>query len=93
MRTLSDDRWSCRSCAACCHGLKLGPLSPDTITDLQQRDVAARWPRARQQPWFQRDAEGAAYLTHHSDGACVFLQPDRRCFLHATFGEAAKPDF
>lgn len=92
MRTLPDDRWSCRGCAVCCHGFRLGPVSPETIADLQQRDVAARWPPAAAQPWFSRDEEGEAYLTHR-DGACVFLQPDRRCFLHAAFGEAAKPGF
>lgn len=67
-------------------------MSPDTVSALRARGVEARWAPAAEQPWFRPDAQGDLYLTHRN-GGCVFLQPDRRCFLHAEFGEAAKPAF
>lgn len=30
-------------------------------------------------------------LGHQASGACVFLDPNKRCRIHAKFGEAAKP--
>ncbi|MFT4977999.1 MAG: Fe-S-cluster containining protein [Myxococcota bacterium] len=92
MRTLPEDRWSCQGCGSCCHGLQLGPVEPELIADLTARDIGAHWPPAAEGWLEQRD--NATFLRHRDhDGACVFLQPDRRCFLHARFGAAAKPAF
>ena len=90
MRTLPNDRWACQQCGTCCHGFQLGPVEPHIIEDLHKRDVGRLWPRAAD-GWLTE--RGGRPFLRHRDGACVFLQPDRRCFLHATFGEEAKPGF
>ena len=60
------------------------------VDSLSAQDLAGLWPPAAA-GWLEHRPDGA-YLTHR-DGACVFLQPDQRCFLHAHFGAAAKPGF
>jgi Fe-S-cluster containining protein len=87
IRTLSDARWSCTRCGACCRGFTLGPMEPEVIAALEEADITARWPAAAEAPW-HRDG----YLTHR-DGACVFLMPDSRCFLHVELGAESKPGF
>ena len=87
LRTPQDARWSCQRCGACCRSFALGPVEPEIIAALQSADIAAHWPPAAEAPW-HRDG----YLTHR-DGACVFLMPDRRCFLHSHLGPESKPGF
>lgn len=87
LRTPEDARWSCQRCGACCRSFTLGPVEPEIIAALQAADIGAHWPPAAEAPW-HRDG----YLTHR-DGGCVFLMPDRRCFLHAHLGPQSKPGF
>jgi len=87
LRTPQDARWSCQRCGACCRSFALGPVEPEIIAALEAADIAAHWAPAAADPW-HRDG----YLTHR-DGACVFLMPDRRCFLHSHLGPESKPGF
>lgn len=85
--------WSCHNCSGCCrqHGI--------FITDEEQQ-------RIEQQNWTAADgvdpdlpvvvrAKGHTgrrwRLAHQDDGACVFLNEQGLCRIHAKFGEAAKP--
>lgn len=82
---IEGQRWSCHSCGLCCRTL-VGHL-----TDQERR-------RLDEQAW--ADELGvAAYvkvgrgwaLNKQPDGACVFLDDQNRCKIHAKFGEADKP--
>jgi lysine-N-methylase len=80
--------WSCHSCGDCCRQKIL-------LTDADRR-------RILEQKWTVADGvpEGEAafvkmggqyLMAHQPDGACVFLDANNRCRIHAKFGEAAKP--
>lgn len=85
--------WSCHNCSGCCrqHGI--------FITDEEKT-------RIEQQNWTAADGvdpdlpiviktkghTGRRWrLAHQVDGACVFLNDQGLCRIHAKFGEAAKP--
>ncbi|MFO1095108.1 MAG: YkgJ family cysteine cluster protein [Planctomycetaceae bacterium] len=85
--------WSCHNCSGCCrqHGI--------FITDEEKQ-------RIEQQRWTAADGidpdlpvvirvkgnKGRQWrLAHTGDGACVFLNEQGLCRIHAKFGEAAKP--
>jgi len=86
--------WSCHSCSGCCrqHGIHITDeekqriesqnWTPDDGIPAEQPLFVkmGRWPFKR---WWR--------LAHQPDGACVFLQPDGLCRIHAKFGEPAKP--
>ena len=96
IRTPTDGRWSCRACGFCCHLFKLGPVEPEIIEGLRQREVEKHWAPAASQPWMREetapDGRSAAFL-NHVDGHCVFLRPDNLCAIHGLFGAEAKPGF
>jgi lysine-N-methylase len=73
--------WDCRGCAACCRSYSI-PVSADERTRIESQG----WDLGT--PLF--DARGTT-LNHRPDGACVFLDDDARCRIHAKFGAAAKP--
>ena len=82
-------RWSCHSCGNCCRHHQI------IITDAErQRILDQKWTTADGVPAgeaaFARVA-GQYRLAHQNDGACVFLNTDNRCRIHAKFGESAKP--
>jgi lysine-N-methylase len=85
--------WSCHNCSGCCrqHGI--------FITDEEKT-------RIEQQHWTAADGvdpdlpvvvrarghQGRNWrLAHQPDGACVFLNEQGLCRIHARFGESAKP--
>lgn len=81
--------WSCHNCGGCCREHQIG------ITDEEKK-------RIESQHW--TDADGipldrpliiplgdAWRLNHRDDGACVFLNEQGLCRIHAKFGEPAKP--
>lgn len=86
--------WNCHSCAGCCrqHFIE--------ITDNERKRILS-------QKWKKKDGieEGREVvvpidgkfgkkryrLGHQSDGACIFLNDDGLCRIHAKFGEEAKP--
>lgn len=81
--------WSCHSCGGCCREHQIG------ITDDEKKRLEnLRWEPAdgvpTDRPLVVRLGSGWR-LNHQDDGACVFLNSDGRCRIHAKFGELAKP--
>lgn len=85
--------WSCHNCGGCCRQHLIA------ITEDEKQ-------RIDRQKWTEKDgiSESVAVveknsdsktrpwrLGHQKDGACVFLQDDGLCRIHAKFGEEAKP--
>ena len=85
--------WDCHSCAGCCrqHQIEI---------------TAEEYQRIQQQGWTSADgnAQGVVVeriggwwgppryrLAHREDGACVFLNEQGLCRIHAKFGEMGKP--
>lgn len=82
---LGQQRYSCHGCGDCCR---------DFTVQLRPADLA----QLAEQRWEERLGErvtvefrGQTYLRQRPDGACVFLQPDGKCRIHAEHGLAAKP--
>lgn len=61
-------------------------LSAEDLTRLESQ----RWEARLGEP-VTVEFRGARFLRQRDDGACVFLQPDGRCRVHAEFGFEAKP--
>lgn len=81
--------WSCHNCGGCCREHQVA------ITEEEKR-------RIERQAWTVADgissdlplfvSLGTSWrLNQRSDGACVFLNDQGLCRIHAKFGEAAKP--
>ncbi len=81
--------WSCHGCTDCCRNQLLIKITPDEKQRLEQQG----WTRADGvDPESMVVAErGYFRLGHQEDGACVFLDAEGRCRIHAKFGEPAKP--
>jgi lysine-N-methylase len=82
---LREQRYSCHGCGDCCR---------DFSVQLREEDLD----RLRDQRWEERLGErvtvefrGQRYLRQRPDGACLFLQDDGRCRIHAEFGFDQKP--
>jgi lysine-N-methylase len=86
--------WSCHNCSGCCRQHAI-----EVTADERQRILAQGWgaddgtPTGNAlfewhagPPWAKRFR-----LAHQADGACVFLNEQGLCRIHAKFGEAAKP--
>lgn len=82
---LREQRYSCHGCGDCCR---------DFSVQLRDEDLD----RLREQRWEERLGErivvefrGQRYLRQRPDGACLFLQEDGLCRIHAEFGFDEKP--
>lgn len=82
---LTEQRYSCHGCGNCCR---------DFTVQLRDEDLAL----LREQGWAEKLGEpvtvefrGTSFLRQRDDGACVFLQDDGRCRIHAEYGLEAKP--
>lgn len=85
---LPGERFACHSCGRCCRGKWLIEVSPEEAERLARLypDVDAT---------HEVEAEGGRrtrVLNRRDDGACVFLQDDGRCRIHAEHGADAKPE-
>ena len=89
IQTPSGQNWSCHGCSDCCRGGMAIPLSPEDRRRIEQQ----HWSAADGVEPAQMIVSGlnGVRLGHGADGACVFLNGDGRCKIHAKFGEAAKP--
>lgn len=82
--------WSCHNCGGCCrqHAIE--------ITDEERRRIERQgWTAAdgipSGQPVVERISGQRYRLAHQPDGACIFLDEQGLCRIHAKFGEKAKP--
>jgi lysine-N-methylase len=86
--------WSCHSCGGCCRQHLI-----EITEEERQRIAGQNWTAADGIPadpppvvWFAGPPWKKRYrLAHRADGACVFLNEQGLCRIHAKFGEAAKP--
>lgn len=86
--------WSCHNCGGCCrqHLIEITAEERQRIVD--QNWTAADGIPADQSPvvWFAGPPWKRRFrLAHRADGACVFLNEQGLCRIHAKFGEQAKP--
>lgn len=82
---LNDQRYSCHGCGDCCR---------DFSVQLREEDLD----RLERQGWEEELGEpvtvefrGQRYLRQREDGACLFLQDDGLCRIHARHGFHEKP--
>lgn len=85
MPNVPNQRWSCHSCSNCCRTLVVHLLD-----DERERLKEEGWAEKLGVTPYVRVGRGYA-LNKHSDGACVFLDDDNRCRIHAKLGPDAKP--
>jgi lysine-N-methylase len=86
--------WSCHNCGGCCRQHLI-----EITAEERQRIVDQKWTAADGIPadpapvvWFAGPPWKKRYrLAHRPDGACVFLNEQGLCRIHAKFGEQAKP--
>jgi lysine-N-methylase len=85
--------WDCHGCGECCHEYEVHVTAAE-----RQRIAAQGWDKepaigstplfVRVGPWWRRKWR---LNTRGSDDACVFLNEQGRCRIHAKFGGPAKP--
>jgi len=85
--------WDCHNCAGCCRQHEI-----EITADERQRILDQGWTDSdgipggvtiRQQGgWLSAPRY---FLAHQADGACVFLNEQGLCRIHARFGEMGKP--
>jgi lysine-N-methylase len=78
-------RYSCHGCGNCCRDFTI-ELRPQDLEKLERQG----WQAELGAP-FWTTFRGRRWLRQRPDGACVFLQDDGRCRVHARFGLEAKP--
>lgn len=78
----TDERFTCEGCAKCCRTF------PIPVTEVEAARIASVPNRHGVAP-IVRSASGAVLA--QVDGACVFLEADGRCGVHAQLGHDAKP--
>ena len=80
-----NQRWSCHSCGDCCRELVGHLFEAD-----RERIDKQKWADRLGVAPYVRLGRGWA-LNKRADGACVFLDENGLCKIHAKHGEAAKP--
>jgi Fe-S-cluster containining protein len=95
LSTPTGAQWGCHRCGACCRVFQLGPVEPEILQNLAASGVEDWWPPAAEAPFFhlRPTPEGPQAFLRKVDGACVFLDPEQGCVIHARLGAAAKPSF
>lgn len=88
-------KWDCHNCSGCCrqHGIF---ITDEEKARIESQGWTAEHGIPADQPLVVKSKPGlfakAQYrLAHQPDGACVFLDEQGLCRIHARFEEAAKP--
>lgn len=82
--------WSCHNCGGCCRE-HLIEITEDEKRRIDRQGWTAADGVPVSEPLIRQLGPGCYQLAHQADGACVFLDEDGLCRIHAKFGEAAKP--
>ncbi|HPF41207.1 MAG TPA: YkgJ family cysteine cluster protein [Phycisphaerae bacterium] len=82
---IRSQQWSCHSCTKCCRELIVHLTKAD-----RERIDQQQWQSKLGVDPYVRLGRGVV-LNHTTDGACVFLQADGKCRIHAELGMDAKP--
>lgn len=80
-----EQQYSCHGCGNCCRDFTV-QLRPGDIEKLE----AQGWEETLGEP-VTIEFRGTRYLRQRPDGACIFLQEDGLCRIHAEYGFEAKP--
>ncbi len=82
--------WSCHNCGGCCRE-HLIEITADEKKRIDRQNWTAADGIPADQPLVEKTGDGGYRLAHQADGACVFLNENGLCRIHAKFGEPAKP--
>lgn len=82
-------RYDCQACGQCCGGNLAVEVTP-AEADMIVRQGWADRPELGGRPLFLPRGD-KLYLAHRDDGACVFLNEQQHCRIHAEFGSEGKP--
>ncbi|MCA9255658.1 MAG: YkgJ family cysteine cluster protein [Phycisphaerales bacterium] len=82
---IRSQQWSCHSCTKCCRELIVHLTKAD-----RERIDQQQWTSKLGVDPYVRLGRGVV-LNHTAEGACVFLQADGKCRIHAELGMDAKP--
>lgn len=84
--------WSCHNCGGCCreHLIEITAEEKRRI-DQQNWSTSSEIPGGQPVTRAIDEKRGRYRLEHQPDGACVFLNEQGLCRIHAKFGESAKP--
>ncbi|MFT3785840.1 MAG: YkgJ family cysteine cluster protein [Tepidisphaeraceae bacterium] len=95
LRLPTIQNWACHSCGDCCRDLdvRATPAERERILKFDWAAPAGGKTEdsIRATPSSFIDKGKDFRLARRADGACVFLDSNRRCAIHARFGEKAKP--
>ncbi|MGO8671543.1 MAG: YkgJ family cysteine cluster protein [Capsulimonadaceae bacterium] len=83
-------RYDCTGCGDCCRGRFAILISQEDRDRIEKQGWTDEELNLGSQPLFKRRGD-QFQLAHRPDGACVFLQEDNLCRIHARHGEPAKP--
>jgi lysine-N-methylase len=83
-------KWSCHGCSDCCRTYHVR-VTDDERERIAKMDWAGDPAMAGVEPVVYDKKFGGYRLNHRADGACVLLDPDNKCRIHAKYGEPAKP--
>ncbi len=81
--------WSCHNCGGCCREHQI-VITADEKKRIDKQKWTAADGVAVDQPLIVPHGRDFR-LNHQTDGACIFLDDQGLCRIHAKFGEAAKP--
>jgi Fe-S-cluster containining protein len=88
-------RHECEGCGQSCEGHLVGPIDSSEAAELEQRllELRADDPTLPGGPaTVETEYEGEVHrVLSFPEGACIFLDPKKRCRLHAVFGPQSKP--
>ena len=93
--TLPGARFDCQGSGGCCRGFSYGPVPEETLENLRRLDAGSLVPGLGGEPFYERVPVdgGEVWALRTRNGACVFLDDDARCRIHAAFGPEVKPWF
>ncbi len=80
--------WTCHNCGGCCRRHVI-EITADEKARIEAQGWDAEPVTARKSLVISKN--NTHRLAHQPDGACVFLDENGLCRIHAKFGEAAKP--
>ena len=82
---LPNQRYSCHACGDCCRDFTV-QLRPEDVERLERQGYAATLGEP-----VSIEYRGVHFLRQKPDGACIFLEADGRCRVHADHGFNEKP--
>jgi Fe-S-cluster containining protein len=89
---IPNAKWSCKNCGDCCKGFSFGPVEPEIVENLKEKQIESLWEPAKD-GWYTTNPHTQEIYFTHVDGHCVFLNDKNLCTIHGLWGSTAKPWF